>query len=197
MNASSNGSALPPPPHVIDGERLRLRDLRIEDAQDYYADWMNDPEVVRFTESRLVRHTRENLRDFIEGLAASPRDLFLAITKKKDGRHIGNIKLGNINFYHGTAELGIIIGDKSCWGLGFAGEAINLIADYAFNTIGLHKLIAGNYTPNTGSTRAFEKAGFKIEGILRDHSIYQGNRIDVYLLGRLRSADRDPLEIEN
>lgn len=180
---------LPPPPREIVGRRLRLRDVRIEDANHTYAGWMNDPEVVRYTESRYVRHSPESLRDFIETVAASRHNLFLAITKKDNARHIGNIKLGNINDVHGTADIGIIIGDKSCWGRGYASEAVSLLADYAFATVGLHKLTAGCYAANESSARAFEKAGFKIEGVLKEHCLCDDERIDVLLLVRLRTDE--------
>ncbi len=189
MNASNKAGEIFAPSCEIEGPRLRLRNISIEDAGETYAGWMNDPEVVRHTESRYVRHTPSSIRDYIETINASPNNLFLAIVKKNDGQHIGNIKLGNISSQHSTADIGIIIGDKKSWGHGYASEAIDLLAGYAFNTIGLHKLTAGIYVLNQNSTRAFEKAGFTIEGILKEHCISVDGRVDVLLLGRLQSKE--------
>jgi len=170
------------------GPRLRLRPVVPGDATDTYAGWMNDPDVVRYTESRYVSHTPESLRAFIETVIKSQSDLFLAITLKQDARHIGNIKLGNMNIRHGSADTGIIIGEKDCWGKGYASEAIGLLADHAFEALGLHKLTAGCYAVNGGSAQAFEYAGFEIEGMLKSQCISDGERVDVVLLGRSQAG---------
>lgn len=174
------------PACVIEGLQLRLRDVRVEDATDAYAAWMNDPEVVRYTESRFTRHTPESLRRFIETVTARPDALFLAIVVKPDGHHIGNIKLDGIDHHHGTAEIGIIIGDKDYWGHGYGSEAIESLAGYAFGVLGLRKLTAGIYANNPGSIRSFERAGFVVEGVLKDQCISDSKPVDVVRLGRWR-----------
>ncbi len=175
---------IPPPPHVVEGKRLRLRDIVPEDASDTYANWMNDPDVNRYAEFRFTRHTPESIRQYIEAVTRSDTSLFLAIIDTQEERHIGNIKLGNIEHQHGVADVGIIIGEKSYWGRGFGTEAIDLLAGYAFATLGLRKLTAGFYATNTGSIRAFEKAGFTAEGVMKAQYISDGKVIDGVLLGR-------------
>jgi RimJ/RimL family protein N-acetyltransferase len=177
---------IPPPLHVVEGERLRLRDAVPEDASEAYANWMNDPEVNRYAEFRFTGHTPESIRRDIEAFISTETNLFLAIIDTEEERHIGNIKLGNIDRHHGIADVGIIIGDKSYWGLGFGTEAIDLLAGYAFTTLGLRKLTAGFYATNTGSIRAFEKAGFVTDGVIKALYICDGKVIDGVCLGRLR-----------
>lgn len=181
-----DAAVLPPPPHVVDGERLRLRDIEADDANETYVGWMNDPEVNRYTESRFSPHTPESIRRYIETITSTDDSLFLAIVEKETGHHIGNIKLGDIDRHHGTAEVGIIIGDKNCWGRGYGCEAIDILAGYAFATLGLRKLTAGFYVTNTGSIRAFEKAGFVVEGVMKEQYISDGKAINAVRLGRLR-----------
>lgn len=173
---------------VIEGPQLHLRDVRVEDATDAYAAWMNDPEVNRYTESRFIRHTPESLRRYIEAITASENNLFLAIVTKGNRRHIGNIKLSAINGYHGTAEVGIIIGDKDYWGCGYGSEAIDLLVGYAFGILSLRKLTAGIYANNPGSIRSFERAGFVVESVLKDQCISDGKPVDVVRLGRWREV---------
>ena len=174
------------PSHEIIGPRLRLRDIRLEDAHETYAGWMNDPEVVRYTESRSVHHSPETLHDFIKHVTESQRDLLLAIVLKDEDRHIGNIKLGDIDIRRGIGVIGIIIGDKNCWGRGYASESIGLLANYAFETIGLHKLTAGIYAANEASIRAFNRAGFRKEGVLKDRCVHDGKRTDVLRFMRMQ-----------
>lgn len=59
------------------------------------------------------------------------------------------------------------------------------MSQWAFDDLGLKKLTAGAYAENVGSIKAFERAGFEIEGRrLSQAEIAPGVRIDVVLMGR-------------
>src|SRR5205814_2669717 len=103
--------------------------------------------------------------------------------RKDNDQHIGNIKLGPIHWIHRYAEIGLLIGEKSCWGQGYASEAIRLVTTYAFERLNLHKVTAGCYATNVGSVRAFEKAGFVREGVRPRHCFCEGTYVDLILLG--------------
>jgi ribosomal-protein-alanine N-acetyltransferase len=185
----------PPPPPLgikLESERLVLRTLTPADANDDYARWMNDPEIVRYTESRFATHTVESIRSSIESTQAASDSVFLAIITRADGRHIGNIKLGPINSCHLCADIGIIIGEKDCWGHGYATEAIERIARHAFDDLRLHKLTAGCYACNQGSRRAFEKAGFTLDGYRRGDCYCEGAWMDTLLLARWNEHEVAP-----
>ena len=111
--------------------------------------------------------------------------LFLAIVYREGNRHIGNIKLGPISWKHKNAEIGIIIGEKDCWGKGYARQAIELLSEYAFSKLKLHKLTAGCYANNIGSVKAFEKAGFVQEGRKISQYLCEGKYVDGVLLGKV------------
>lgn len=89
-----------------------------------------------------------------------PDYVFLATILKDEDKHIGNIEIGPINRIYRFADVGIIIGEKSFWGKGFATEAIKLIVNYAFNKLKLQKLIVGANKNNLSSIKMFRKAGF-------------------------------------
>ena len=109
--------------------------------------------------------------------------IFLAICLKSNDEHIGNIKLGPINRFHKRAGVSLFIGEKKCWGKGYATEAITLIRDFAFKKLNLHKLAAGCFEENLGSQKAFLKAGFVKEGIQREHVYLDGEYCDALILG--------------
>ena len=123
---------------------------------------------------------------FVRARAGDRNNVFLAIVAREGDRHIGNIKLGPIDWLHRTGDIGILIGERDCWGKGYAAEAIALLAEYAFGTLNLHKLTASCYEPNQGSTRAFTKAGFEIEGVRKQQFFCEGRYVDLVLLGRVR-----------
>ena len=105
-----------------------------------------------------------------------------------ENRHIGNIKIGPVDWHHRVGDIGLLIGEADCWGQGYASEAISALAAYAFANLGLEKLTAGAYAPNVGCIRAFERAGFKREGIRRSQCQFENNRVDVVLLGSVCKA---------
>lgn len=175
--------------HELTGARLCLREVRRSDAEGPYLQWMNDAEVLRYTESRFGPHSKGQLCDYIERINASPDYVFRAITLKDTERHIGNIKLGPIDWNHRFGDIGIIIGAKDCWGKHYAAESIRLLAGYAFGTLKLHKLTAGCYAVNTAAIRAFEKAGFMREGERRSQYLSDGRYVDLVCLAVINPVD--------
>ena len=171
---------------VISNERISLRNLAKCDATLSYLSWLSDPEInafleVRFSPPQSVSH----LETFIADVNSSLNSLLLGISLLEDGRHIGNIKLGPIDWHHKTSEVGFLIGEKEQWGKGYASDAISILADYAFLDLGLARLTAGCYANNEGSRRALLKAGFLEEGRRISQWFVEGCRQDGILLGRV------------
>lgn len=145
------------------GEKIFLRILNIADATVEYCAWLNDPEVNKFltTQQAII----SELRKYIKEKLISENSLFLGIFWKKNGRHIGNIKLEPIDKKKREAVMGILIGDKDYWGKGIATEAVNLLGDYAFKVLKLRKLGLKVIAENKAAVRVYQKCGFKIKNI--------------------------------
>jgi RimJ/RimL family protein N-acetyltransferase len=147
---------------------------------------MNDPAITQYLESRFYPNSLETLKEYVISKNGDKENVFFAILLKEGNRHIGNVKVGPIDTIHRFADVGIIIGEKECWGKGYGTEAIRLIADYAFNVINLNKLNAGCYDLNKGSIKAFKKAGFSEEGRRRKQYFCNGKYVDDIAMGLLR-----------
>lgn len=171
------------PESLTRGRAAALFVLEPGDATETYLGWMRDPAVQDFLESRFARHDLASLRAFIAAMADSDHSLFMGI-RDAGGRHVGNIKLGPIDWQHGTGDIGLLIGDRAVHGRGIGTEAIGLICGIARH-LGLAKVTAGAYEMNAGSIRAFEKAGFSIEGRRVAQFVHEGQRIDQVLMGRV------------
>lgn len=169
----------------LESERLLLRTLKPSDAGGPYLSWFQNPDVLRFLEARFDTHTRESIERYITAANDDPAQLLLGIFLKNAGGHIGNIKLHYINLNYKRADIGIVLGEKSQWGKGFATEAIKTIVSHAGDVLGLHRVVAGCHADNVGSCRAFMKADFEKEGRLRHHDRIDGAWADVFILGRL------------
>ncbi|GAB4468370.1 MAG: GNAT family protein [Burkholderiaceae bacterium] len=167
---------------------VELFGLQPNDVTDEYVAWLNDPAVNRFLESRFVAHTLESTQRFVQAVVDSGDSILFGIRYVPQCRHVGNIKLGPIDRHHLRAEIGLLIGDRTVWGRGIAANAIELAARYAFDALGLLKVTAGCYAGNAGSRRAFEKAGFVVEGIRRRHFLLDGAPEDGILLARWRDT---------
>lgn len=172
---------------LIEAPRMYLRDVQLTDASERYAGWMNDPDVTRYMETRSGTHTVESLREYIVAMGRKVDTLFLAIVIRDGDRHIGNIKLGPIDRTHLFADVALMIGDRSAWGKGYATEAIRAVSNHAFREMGVRKLTAGCYEANVGSLRAFEKAGYHLEGRRRSHYFCDGAFQDGLLMAQFSS----------
>ena len=170
----------------IETPRLLLRNLVAGDVNDRYLSWLSDHAVTQYLEIRFAEQTAESTRVYIEQMNASLDNLFLGIFRREGDLHIGNIKLGPIDAHHRRGDFGIVIGDRSCWGRGYAGEAIKTLTGYCFSVLDLHKLSCGLYAANEGSRRAFLKAGWFEEGRRRQHWFCDGQWQDDIQLGCIR-----------
>ena len=169
-------------------ERLTLKTLEDQHYSERYLSWLSDPEVIQYLELRHAKHTKETTLQFIQNMLNSPNNLQMGIFLKDGDRHIGNIKIGPVNKTYARADIGLMIGDKDSWGKGYATEAIKGVTDIAFNTLNLQRVQAGAYASNKGSIKAFLKAGYEQEGVLKNHFVLDGKPEDDILVAKLAQA---------
>ena len=172
-------------PFII-GENIYLRGLQKSDLEGDYFDWLNDAEVTKFMDSGVFPNTIEKMEEFYRNTVMSSNNVIFAIVDKETDKHIGNIKLGPINWITGIATLGIMIGNKEFWGKGYGTEAIKLVLDYAFKRLNLHKVTAGIAAIHQASIKAFQGAGFEIEAQLKSQFFLDGKYYDSLYLGITR-----------
>ncbi len=170
-------------PTRLEGTFVYLRAVRPADVRGGYGRWMRDPLVNQFLESRFHPVTEASLEAYVTRFQGDPYHAFLAVVAKDTDAHIGNVKLGPIDWNHRFAEIGLLIGERAYWGRGIATEVIRLVARYAFDQLHLHKVTAGCYSTNGAAIKAFEKAGFVHEGLRKKHCYCNGEYVDQVLLG--------------
>lgn len=168
---------------TLTGELVALRPLTADDVTERYVAWLNDPEINRFLETRHERQTLDSVSAFVAAVSESADSWLFAICRRPDGAHIGNIKLGPTKPRHSLADVSLFIGERDAQGQGFGREAIALVARFAFETLALQKLSAGFYADNHASLRAFDKVGFRQEGLRRKHYLLDGKPSDIIELG--------------
>lgn len=175
------------PQKCSDTVKIKLRKLNLtKDISNKYLKWMNDLEVHKYTEQRYTKHSLINIRKFVKEKNKSKNEFLYGIFLKRNNlnTHIGNIKLGPINFKHKTGEISYFIGEKKLWGKGYTTSAIKEIINIAKKK-SLKKLKAGLYEMNIGSKKVLEKNGFKFEGKFKSELIFKNKRVDHYFFGKI------------
>jgi aryl-alcohol dehydrogenase-like predicted oxidoreductase/RimJ/RimL family protein N-acetyltransferase len=161
----------------LESERLFYERVSLKHLSQDYVNWMNDPEVFLYMESG-GNYTEEMLRLYIE--EQDNKDiLFWAIKLKATGKHIGNLKIDPIDPENKSGEYGIMIGDKTAWGKGYAKEASLRIIDHCFDKLGLSQITLGLIADNTKALELYKKLGFEIEKVMLNYISYNNKVRDV------------------
>lgn len=163
-------------------ERIYLRPLSLDDVTERYLGWLRDQEVKAFLEVDGNELSLDDIRSYILAGPSSGSYFMYAICLRENDLHIGNVKVGPINMKHLIADLPVVIGDKDFWGKGIAVEAIALGNQIAFAEHGIRKLHGQIYRSNIGSIKAYCRAGWIIEGVIRGRYLVDGKPMDQVLV---------------
>ena len=165
----------------IAGEKVALGPLR-QDLLPLYLKWINDFEVLRFLAASMRPKSLEAEEEWYARASKAENQASFTIYEKARLRPIGNTSLGKINHTHRTAEFGIMIGDKASWGKGYGTEVTRLMLEYGFTCLGLHNISLWVHAANESGIRAYQRAGFRIAGRLRQSLRLGGQAYDDILM---------------
>lgn len=163
---------------ILESSRLTYKPIDTSYCTGTYLQWLNDPEVNRYLEI-FEPYSKKQLEDYLLTAEKNEHLLFWAIHARDNDKHIGNIKIDPVNRYHGIGEYGIMMGDRSEWGKGYAYEASTTIIDYCFGEQKLRKITLGVVEENTAALMLYRKLGFVTEGVYKKHGLYNGHYCDL------------------
>ncbi len=174
---------------MIYAERIRLRRDERADLPKF-VEWLNDPEVTHFLGAMHLPFSMVNEEQWFENmLKLRPEEQPFAIEiKDADGwRLVGNCGFFDIHWMVRSGEVGLFIGDKSCWNKGYGTEVMRLLLRVGFETLNLNRIFLRVDEANHGGIRAYEKAGFVHEGRFRKGTFQGGEYRDMLFMSVLRS----------
>lgn len=153
---------------MLHSSRLHLRALEPFDA-DFMYEVENDAQAWRYSDT-IAPLSRRILRDYALTYDADPftaGQLRLIITEEGNSNPVGIVDLYEISQRHQRAFIGIYI-CKDYRGKGYADETIDLIEDYAHNSLHLHQLGAKVEDSHKVAQNLFERRGYELKGNLDD-----------------------------
>jgi ribosomal-protein-alanine N-acetyltransferase len=164
--------------YPLETARLLLEPFRETHLTERYVAWLNDPEVVRYSELRHYRHTIASCWNYLAAFESSP-DYFWAI-RIKDGnqQHIGNIS-AHRDIYNKTVDIGILIGAKEKWGCGYGAEAWGAVCRFLLEQPDVRRVTAGAMASNRGMASIALKAGMVEEARRKGYFLLEDRPEDV------------------
>lgn len=168
--------------------RCQLRPLVAADAPAL-ATHANDRDIWLHLRDRFPHpYTLHDAETYIDIVARRPVQTSFGIVV--DGEAAGSITLMlGEDVERFTAEIGYWLGRKF-WGRGIMTDALRATTEYAFATLGLHRVFAVPFAHNAASARVLEKAGYSLEGVLHQSAVKDGVLLDQLLYARISRVEQ-------
>ncbi len=168
------------------GDKVELGPIEREYLPKY-VEWLNDWEVNSFLAPGVPASMNlEDETDWFERRRQDKNSMVFAILALPERQLIGNCGLHDLDWKNRKAVFGIFIGDKNYWSKGYGTDATRTLVRFAFQQLGLNRVQLEVYDFNPRAQRAYEKAGFRRDGILRQALYRDGKFHDIYLMSILR-----------
>lgn len=186
-----------PGPLFIEGDRIDLRTVEREDIP-FLQRWVNHPDVRRYVSTYRTPYSQEEYEEEIFDPYDTNEDgaTVLVCHHEWDGDDLGGsddgpTAVGSAQLYPiregaGWANLAYWVAPPA-QGNGYATAATELLVEYAFDELGLHRVTAQALEPNEASWRVLEGVGFTHEGTQRECEVVDGEYVDQRLYGLLRN----------
>lgn len=165
------------------GKKSILRPVQLSDVP-LFTKWMNDPDTRKYLLRRfpITELEEKNWTEKVGTLSGTPTNLVMVIETKKNHRPIGTMGLHSISWVDRNAVTGSLIGEKDYRGKGYAGDAKMALLQYAFETLGLHKIISKAFAKNTASIEYSKCCGYKVEAVHTEEIFSNGRWEDLVTL---------------
>lgn len=147
------------------------------------AKWRSDGDVNRYI--RRGYKTLGEIRQWYRAYFSVEANRLLGILV--DGQLIGYCSIEHINLDDKKCEVGILIGEKAYWHKGIGSAVVRELLKRAFTELSMHRVEAVIHADNVASIHCFARAGFHLDGTLRDAKYRDGRYVDLLLYSILDS----------
>jgi len=166
-------------------KHLLITPFREEHLTLRYVGWLNDPDLMRFSENRNKEHNLTSCRAYWKSFEGSS-NFFWAIEDIETGNsHVGNIN-AYINKDNLLADVGILIGVKEVQNKRYGIEAWSGVCEFLFRETGIRKLSAGTMSVNVQMVKLMHSVGMINDGVRRNHYLFNGKQVDILYMAFFR-----------
>jgi [ribosomal protein S5]-alanine N-acetyltransferase len=165
------------------GEQIDLHLFIREDITDFYVGWLNDKDVVRYSNQRFIDHSIESCVNYFDSFQKN-KALFIAVRSKDTRQMIGTMTV-YFNYPHKVADIGIMIGEKSYWGKGIGKDAWITMLTFLHKDVGVRKITGGTLALNLGMIKIMRDAGMQEDGVRREQELVDGHPHDILYFTKL------------
>ena len=172
------------------GQRVRLRPMEKEDVPRFVR-WFADPDLRYFLSVYKPMGLDQEEQWYEQNLKAGDEQAWSIDAQSDDLSqgpwvHIGACGFHRIDWRCRCGEVGIAIGPRDYWGHGHGTDALQTLVTWGFGTLNLHRVFLRVFADNARAIRCYEKAGFQLEGRLRQDNYVNGAYRDSLVMGLLR-----------
>ena len=171
---------------MLTGKNIVLSEFQRLDITDEYIAWLNDFDVVKFSNQRFASHNRTTCEAYLASFVGTSNK-FLVIRHNESNKIIGTMTVYQ-NLHHGTADVGIMIGDKNFWGKGLGQEAWDAVLNWLLTSVGMRKVTAGTLQCNHGMIRLMERSQMELEAVKKKQEIVDGVATDLVYYAKFADA---------
>jgi len=150
-----------------------------------YSRWLNDPEIVKFSELRHRSHTPESCIEYIKSFDQIDNCMW-AIYAIGPDMHIGNITI-HIDPKNNVAQMGMLIGEKWAWGRKYGREAWGAVMTWA-KTQKIRQVEAGCMFNNLGMRRIMVLCEMVFCTTIEGHFLLDGTIVSKTLYRKVLNA---------
>lgn len=186
---------------VLAGEKVLLRPFEEKDCE-IMCNILNEPGLKKLTGSvssdeeanaaPLLEET-EKIRKWYMTRNEQKDRLDLAVEYRENDQVIGEVVFNEYDEQTNNVNFRVLLSEASC-NKGVGTEAISMFIQYGMEELELHKISLEVFSFNPRAERAYQKVGFKLEGIKREDFIYNQEYIDTKIYGLLKA---DYLDIKS
>jgi RimJ/RimL family protein N-acetyltransferase len=177
---------------------VNLKLLSLEDVSPFY-DWINDDMSIKYSLSLFQSlHSKDHIDNWFLSVVNDSKNFNRGIFLNDSNKLIGYTGICNISKANRSGEYFIFIGDRNEWGKGIGTQVTKLILAIGFGKLGLNRIMLTVSEPNFAAIKAYENAGFKVEGRMRKACFRDNQFHDMLLMSILEDEwhDRTKLSVK-
>lgn len=171
---------------AIEGAWLRLRHIEARDLPQIMA-WLEEPEVLHWWDDAQPDLDAARA-EFVAPDSDGPRHGYIIEDLAAKGRGLGYIQWWQRSYDEEDAwwaGVDIFIGEPDARDRGVGTEAVRMLLAYLFEERRLHRVTIDPEVANARAIRSYQKAGFRLDGVLRHNEFIRGEYVDTQMLSIL------------